>query len=503
MKHVAIYNDWIKQHATYSATRVGLVDDAKSVSRTYLEIDRRVDALAERLQTVFGVASGDRVVLVSKSCIEAFELQFACARIGAIFVPTNWRLSAEELGWIIQDCDPRVVFFDTEFSSICPDDRPRVEVALDASPDSPYEQLARANTRTAPARVEWENTWMILYTSGTTGRPKGAMLSYRMMHLNAVSWLSPSRIGARSVFLCSMPTFHTGGLNCYSNSVLYAGGTVIVQRDYDPKRALEILSDPVRRVSHFFGTPTHYSLLTQVQGFSDTPLPALEIAGMGGSPSSNALVKDLMQSGLPMQPAYGMTEIGPAIFVTEMHDVQRKIGSCGHPTMHVEMKIVDVDGATCQTGEAGELWVRGPVCMTGYWNKPEATRDAFVEGWFKTGDGAKIDEDGYVYIVDRLKDMFISGGENVYPAEIERVLGDHPSVLLAAVVGVPDERWGEVGAAYVVLKAGASVTGTALLEHCAQRLARYKIPKTLEIRDDLPRNASGKILKRAIRKPPL
>ena len=416
-------------------------------------------------------------------------------------MPTNWRLSSEELGWIIQDCDPKVIFHDTEFFDICPGNKPRVEISIDAASDSAYEQLASAAIRCKPSRVEWESTWMILYTSGTTGRPKGAMLSYQMMHLNAVSWLSPSKISASSVFLCAMPTFHTGGLNCYSNSVLYAGGTVIVQRDYEPKRALEILSDPTLGVSHFFGTPTHYSLLTQVPGFSGTPLPALQIAGMGGSPSSNALVKDLMASGLPMQPAYGMTEIGPAIFVTEMHDVQRKVGTCGHPTMHVEMKIVDGNGETCKTGEAGELWVRGPVCMSGYWNKPEATRDAFAEGWFKTGDGAKIDADGYVYIVDRLKDMFISGGENVYPAEIERVLGDHPCVLLAAVVGVPDERWGEVGAAYVVLKAGTLCTEATLLEHCGQRLARYKIPKTLEIRDDLPRNASGKILKRAIRKP--
>jgi fatty-acyl-CoA synthase len=194
-----------------------------------------------------------------------------------------------------------------------------------------------------------------------------------------------------------------------------------------------------------------------------------------------------------------MTEIGPAIFVTEMHDVERKMGSCGHPTLHTEIKVVDEQGRTCDVGQAGELCVRGPVCMSGYWNNAEATRNAFDNGWFKTGDGARIDEEGYVHIVDRLKDMFISGGENVYPAEIERVLGDHPAVLLSAVIGVPDERWGEVGAAYVVLKDGAQASEAELRLHCTSRLAKYKVPKRISLVPDLPRNASGKILKRALR----
>jgi fatty-acyl-CoA synthase len=207
----------------------------------------------------------------------------------------------------------------------------------------------------------------------------------------------------------------------------------------------------------------------------------------------------LMDKGLPMQPAYGMTEIGPAIFVTEMHDVRNKVGTCGHPTLHVEMKIVDYDGSTCATGVAGELWVRGPVCMSGYWNNEAATRQSFEGCWFKTGDGARVDEQGYVFIVDRLKDMFISGGENIYPAEVERVLGDHPAVLMAAVIGVANEKWGEVGVAFVVPKGGQSVDEAALLTHCRARLARYKIPKSFRIVDDLPKNASGKILKRQLK----
>lgn len=494
---MAIYNDWIEHHARFRPSRVALMDDTKRTSVTYGQLHERVGALAAALRNKYQVGPRDRVVLVSKSCNEAFELQFACARLGAVFVPTNWRLSAEELNWIIDDCDPKVVFHDAEFAHLVSQSRPRVQIELQGP--SVYETLAAQAERAPCETAQWEDTWMILYTSGTTGRPKGAMLSYRMMHFNVLSWLGPSRITDRSVFLCSMPTFHTGGLNCYSNPVLYSGGTVIIQRDYDATRALALMADRQLGVSHFFGTPTHYLMLTEVPGFADTPLPSLEIAGMGGAPSSNSLVVTLMDKGLPMQPAYGMTEIGPAIFVTEMHDVRNKVGSCGHPTLHVEMKIVDDDGAPCAAGVAGELWVRGPVCMSGYWNNEAATRQSFEDGWFKTGDGARTDAQGYVFIVDRLKDMFISGGENVYPAEVERVLGDHPAVLMAAVIGVPHEKWGEVGAAFVVPKGGQSIDEEALLTHCRAKLARYKIPKTFRIVDDLPKNASGKIQKRQLK----
>lgn len=499
MEQAAVYNDWIEHHAKFRPWRRALVDDTKGTAVTFGELHCRVNALAAALQGQFGVRRGDRVVLVSKSCSEAFELQFACARVGAIFVPTNWRLSADELQWIVTDCGPKVVFHDAEFKHLIAVDCQSVEIDVGASLNSPYEQLARSTGSLVAERMQWEEIWMILYTSGTTGRPKGAMLSYRMMHFNVLCWLSPTRITDQSVFLCAMPTFHTGGLNCYSNPILYAGGTVVIQREYEPARALALLADKTVGVTHFFGTPTHYSMLTQVPGFANTPLPTLEIAGMGGSPSSNSLVRDLVATGLPMQPAYGMTEIGPAIFVTEMDDVARKIGSCGHPTLHTEIKVVDSQGRTCNTGESGELCVRGPVCMSGYWNNAEATRSSFDDGWFKTGDGARIDEDGYVYIVDRLKDMFISGGENVYPAEIERVLGDHPAVLLSAVIGIPNEQWGEVGAAYVVLKEGAHASEADLRVHCTSRLAKYKVPKSISLVPDLPRNASGKIMKRAIR----
>ncbi|MCV0438915.1 MAG: long-chain fatty acid--CoA ligase [Hydrogenophaga sp.] len=499
MEQVAIYNDWIEHHGRFRPQHRALVDDAKGTSVSFVELNRRVGALAAALQSRFDVQRGDRVVLVSKSCSEAFELQFACARVGAIFVPTNWRLSADELQWIVADCGPKAVFHDAEFKHLITGSQPSVEISVDASPNSPYEVLARSGASVVAHRMQGEDIWMILYTSGTTGRPKGAMLSYRMMHVNVLNWLSPTRITDRSVFLCAMPTFHTGGLNCYSNPVLYAGGTVVIQRDYEPSRALALMADKSVGITHFFGTPTHYSMLTQVPDFAHTPLPTLEIAGMGGSPSSNALIRDLVATGLPLQPAYGMTEIGPAIFVTEIHDVARKIGSCGHPTLHTEIKVVDEQGGACAVDQAGELYVRGPVCMSGYWNNAEATRNSFDDGWFKTGDGARIDEDGYVHIVDRLKDMFISGGENVYPAEIERVLGDHPAVLLSAVIGVADERWGEVGAAYVVLKDSAQASETELRAHCTLRLAKYKVPKSITLVPDLPRNASGKILKRAIK----
>lgn len=501
MDHDLIYNDWLSHHSRYRGARLALVDDSKEVSLTYRELERRVDALGGALQARHGIRFGDRVALVSKSCSEAFELQFACARIGAIFVPINWRLSAEELQWILADCDPGVTFYDAGFGHLVPPDCPSVPIDARASKESAYERLTQCDRPAVPCRVDAEAIWMIVYTSGTTGRPKGAMLSFRMIHANVMCWLSPARIGHRSVFLCSMPTFHTGGLHCYSSAVLYAGGTVIVQRDYEPARALALMADDSLRVTHFFGTPTHYAWLTQCPAYAPGALKYLEVAGLGGAPCANALIEQLLDDGVPLQPAYGMSEIGPAIFVTELDAARRKLGSCGHPTLHVEMKVVDANGASCAEGTVGELWVRGPLTMSGYWRNADATRSAFEDGWFKTGDGVLVDEDGYVHVVDRLKAMFISGGENIYPAEIERVLGDHPAVLLSAVIGVDDAHWGEVGAAFVVLKSGATATAAELLEFCGSRIARFKVPKTLTLMPDLPRNASGKILKRALARP--
>lgn len=499
------YHDWIDHHARNKPHKLAVSDLASSRRLTYREFHARIGSLASFLSRDCSIGPGDRVCVIAKSCLEAFEIQFACARIGAIFLPVNWRLTPHELEYILGNATPAVLLCETEFVAVAEQlvgqvpGCALVEFAGGAG-DTRYERGIAAHRETAFAGppVDMESTWLILYTSGTTGHPKGAMLSYRMMLTNVLNF-GPARLTPDSVFLCAMPTFHTGGLNCYSNPVFHAGGTVLVMREFDPAAALVLLQDRDAGITHFFGTPAHYLFISQQDRFDDASFPALAIAGLGGAPSSDALAERWLKKGVPLQPAYGMTEIGPAILICELDQVRRKIGSAGQPVMHIDFKIATSDGGEMPVGKVGEIWVKGPVLMSGYWKRPDASAEAFCDGWFRTGDAAYRDDDGFVFIVDRLKDMFISGGENVYPVEVENVICAVSGVVAAAVVGVPDPTWGEVGRAFVIAKDNSAAMSEAIIAHCQTRLAKFKIPKSIVFVDDLPRTASGKVLKRDLR----
>ncbi len=499
------YYDWIGHHARSKPDKLAVTDLATDRRLTYHEFDARVSALAAFLSRDCAIRQGDRACIIAKSCVEAFELQFACARIGAIFLPVNWRLTVHELEYIVTNATPGVLLVEEEFAGVAGQlagrvDGCRVVVFSGGSPDTSYEKglTARRGTKLESLAIDMESTWLILYTSGTTGHPKGAMLSYRMMLTNVLNF-GPARITQDTVFLCAMPTFHTGGLNCYSNPVFHAGGTVLIMRDFDPASALALLEDGDAGITHFFGTPAHYLFVGQQPGFESATFPALKIAGLGGAPATDTLVSQWVDKGVPLQPAYGMTEIGPAIVITELDRVRDKIGSAGQPALHVDFKIAGPDGHELDVGEVGEIWVKGPVLMSGYWQRPDATAESFRDGWFLTGDAAYRDADGFVFIVDRLKDMFISGGENVYPVEVENVISAAPGVSAVAVIGVMDETWGEVGRAFVIRKEGHEVTSDAVIAHCQSRLAKFKIPKSIVFVDEFPRTASGKVLKRDLR----
>jgi fatty-acyl-CoA synthase len=499
------YADWIAHHAKSRPQHIAVREATGGRAVSYAELDRRITLLAAGLAADHRVGPGDRVMVITKNCLEAFELLFACARLGAIFVPVNWRLALPEVRYIARDAEPRVVVHESEFaqSAAAATDATAaaaIEIAA-ADPTRGYERLL---TRALPAgwqprAVDWESTWKILYTSGTTGNPKGAMLSYRMMYFNVLNFASPVKLGCDSTFLCVMPLFHTGGLNCYATPVFYFGGTVVLMREFDPAQALAMMSDPALRISHFFGVPQIYSALAQLDEFAAAEFPAMVVAGAGGAPASDTLVKRWLDKGVPLQPAYGMTEIGPAITIIPLDRVQQKIGSAGQPAMNLELRITDQTGAPVERGRIGEIRVRGPVVMSGYWRNPAATEAAMGDGWFRTGDAARMDEDGFVFIVDRFKDMYISGGENVYPNEVENVISACPGVLSVAVIGVGDEQWGEVGCAYVVPLAGHTLTAELIEAHCRPNLARYKIPKKFVFVGELPRTASGKVMKRELR----
>jgi fatty-acyl-CoA synthase len=325
------------------------------------------------------------------------------------------------------------------------------------------------------------------------------MITHGMTFWNVVNLGGPAEISYASVFLCVLPLFHTGGLNCYSNPVFHAGGTVIVPRAFEPGEALALIHDPQVGLTHFFGVPAHYQFMCQHERFAHTDLSRIKVAGVGGAPMPVPLLEIWLARGVALNQGYGMTETSPAVLVLDRRDAARKIGSAGQKVLHTEVRIVDETGLDVPVGEMGELWVRGPNITPGYWNRPNANLSSFTDGWLHTGDAARVDEEGFYYIVDRTKDMYISGGENVYPAEVESVLYQLPELAEAAIIGVADERWGEVGKAIVVLKPGCSLSAEQIIDHCRDNLARFKLPRSVQFVEALPRNATGKVHKPTLR----
>ncbi|MEZ5340901.1 MAG: long-chain fatty acid--CoA ligase [Acidimicrobiales bacterium] len=375
-------------------------------------------------------------------------------------------------------------------------------VAIDGGiASSDYEQAVARFDGESVDRVDLthDDLITIMYTSGTTGLPKGAMITHGMNFWNAVNLGIPAGVGLDTVHLNVLPLFHTGGLNCYSNPVLHAGGTVVLLKGFDPGETLQVLGDPAQGITHFFAVPAPYQFMMQHPDFADTDLSRLRIAGVGGAPCAQTIMDTWFERGVSLAQGFGMTETSPACIFLDPGDALRKIGSTGKPLLHTEARIVNEMGEDCGPDEIGELWVAGPNITPGYWNRPDATADAFEGRWLKTGDAARMDDEGFYFIVDRWKDMYISGGENVYPAEIENVLYQLPQVAEAAIIGIPSDKWGEVGLAVLALKPGATLDRATVIEHCVSRLAKFKIPSDIAIVDALPRNATGKVLKRDLR----
>jgi len=497
--------DWIRHHVANRPGKEAVRDLGTERSFTYADLDRRIDAMAAYF-TSLGIGRGDRVAVLAHNGVEYFDVQFACARTGAICVLLNWRLTVTELEYIVNDSSPMLLVHDASFTEPAEELQRRCSIgtllAIDGgTPDSPYEAvLAGYDGRPVERAVlTHDDVITIMYTSGTTGLPKGAMITHGMNFWNCVNLGVPAGVGLDTVHLNVLPLFHTGGLNCYSNPVLHAGGTVVIQQAFEPAETLRILGDPGQGITHFFAVPAPYQFMMQHPDFGDTDLSRLRIAGVGGAPCALAIMERWMERGVLLAQGFGMTETSPACIFLDPGDALRKIGSTGKALMHTEFRIVAEDGTDAGPDEVGELWVAGPNITPGYWNRPDATADSFEGRWLKTGDAARIDDEGFVYIVDRWKDMYISGGENVYPAEVENVLYQLPEVAEAAIIGVPHERWGEVGLAVIAVKPGATLDRAAVVEHCVERLAKFKVPNDIAIVEQLPRNATGKVLKRELR----
>lgn len=499
-----IRTDWFERWALYSPDRPAITDQESGRTFTWSEANRIINRLARVFIDEYAVERGSRVAILSTNEVEYIFAFFALQKTGAILVPVNYRLAPREVAHILRDCTPRLFIVQSEFEEAARDARQQAAQAdarmvhFDGA-DSLIgrmfnEQLDDAQV---PMEAEFDTPCMILYTSGTTGAPKGAIITHGMLFWNSVNTSMRLNIVQWDVTLTFAPFFHTGGWNVLTTPFLHRGAHVVLLKKFDPGEVLRLCDE--LRVSVLFGVPTMMDMMYRADAFAGVSLDSVRYAIVGGEPMPVALSQAWQEKGVPIRQGYGLTEFGPNVFSLNEEDAVRKIGSIGFPNFYVDTRIVDDADNDLPAGEVGELLLRGPVCTPGYWNNPAATAETIRDGWLHTGDLVRRDEEGYFYVVDRKKDMFISGAENVYPAEVEHFLRTHPDVENAAVIGVSDDTWGEVGKAFIVLNEDAATDADDILAYCRGNLAKFKIPKYVEFVEALPVSDSGKILKKQLK----
>ena len=496
---------WMSKRSQMHPERIALTVPGGGgyVHVTYAQLNRRVNRLARALRSA-GLSRGDRVAILSLNCPEFVELLFAAAKAGLIVVPLNVRLAVPEWRYQLADSGARLLLVGPEFAAHGPvlQQETTVErvIVLPAPGETgEYGAWLAAHSDDEPVLpageppVTLDERFIICYTSGTTGKPKGAVLTQGNQFANALNSCMTLDISGRDTTITLLPMFHVGGIGLFTLPTLYAGGRVVLPRRFDPGEALRLIE--TERVTIVFGVPTIHRALLQHPDFDKTDFRSVRYFYSGGAPCPVDLIRAFHSRGLAFGQGYGLTETSPTHFLLVPEDFERKAGSIGRPALHAEARIVDANGQDLPPGQVGEVVVRGPNVFKEYWGKPQETAAAFRDGWFRTGDLGWADEEGCVTLVGRLKEMIISGGENIYPVEVEQVLESHPDIVEAAVVGLPDPHWGETPHAAIVLRPGANLDSAALSAWCRQRLAGYKVPKSFTVVEALPRNAAGKVEK--------
>ncbi|MFF1640467.1 long-chain fatty acid--CoA ligase [Streptomyces sp. NPDC058246] len=486
---------WPARRARKTPHRTALIHGDTALS--YAELHTRTTRLAQALRAL-GLRRGDRIAYLGPNHPAYLETLFAAGLLGAVFVPLNPRLAGPEIAYQLGDSGAKALVYAPSLAGLVAGLPGSTDVRTFVEVGARYEELiAGAADEPIDQPVTADDTCIIMYTSGTTGRPKGAMLTHSNLTWNAVNVLVDHDLTADERALVCAPLFHTAGLNMLTLPVLLKGGTCVLVESFDPAATLDLIER--HRITFMFGVPTMFDQVARHPRWADADLSALRILTCGGSPVPTPLIAAYHQRGLTFLQGYGMTEAAPgALFLDAEHAVD-KAGSAGVPHFFSDVRVVRPDLTPVDVGETGEVVVRGPHVMPGYWGLPDETSAVFADGWFRSGDAARVDEDGYVFIVDRIKDMIISGGENIYPAEIEDLLLAHPDIVECAVIGVADDKWGEVPRAVVVPREGVALEPDAVLASLAGRLAKYKIPKSVVVADELPRTASGKLLKAQVR----
>jgi fatty-acyl-CoA synthase len=493
--------DWIRKWSSLQPHKRALIFE--DCPFTYQEVNHRTNQLCHFLLGL-GVQRGDRIFVLLYNCHQYIEIFFALSKIGAILVPLNWRLAGPELEFIIKDSGSRMLIFEPEFEEVMASIRPSLNLSdgdyISVGSPCPawakdYEKGLQENPIHEPGLDVPSgdlDPHILMYTSGTTGVPKGAILSHRKTFFNALNSDIFYNLTSEDIMIVSRPLFHSGGLLVEAAPVLYKGGTLVLKKRFRSHEILEAIQK--YRVTLLEMAATVYQFILQECDLTQYDLSSIRCYFTGGERVPKAMLKEYYRKGITISQIFGQTEASTITSLSPDAAVL-KIGSVGLPVFHGEVRIVDKTGKNVRPGEVGEIIIKGPTLMSGYWNRPDLTAETIRDGWLYTGDLARRDEEGYIYIVDREKDMYVSGGENVYPAEIEKVLHTHPKIFDAGIVGVPDEKWGEVGKAFIVLKPGETMGNGEVFEFLKGKVAKYKIPKYAEYIEELPKTASGKIQK--------
>jgi fatty-acyl-CoA synthase len=496
---------WITKWASIQPKKCAIIFEGKRF--TYEEFNSRVNRLSSMMLDL-GIKKGDRVGVLLRNSNIYIEAFFALSKIGAILVPLNFRLTGPELKFILNDSGAETLLFGEEFIELVEGIRPVIHVkkgnfifvgAATPSWALEYEKGIERRSAKEPVldgHIGGEDPHIIMYTSGTTGTPKGAILSHRKTFFNALNANIYYGLTPDDIMLISRPLFHSGGLLVQTAPMLYKGGTAVVRRRFRPEQILEDVEK--YRVTVLEAAATMFRFILEACDLGAYDLSSLRYCMTGGERVPPSLLRQYESKGIIITQTFGQTETSTITWLPYTEG-RRKLGSVGMPVFHADVKIVNKNGAEIQPGEIGEIIVSGPTLMTGYWRQPQLTAETIRDGWLHTGDLATIDEEGFMYIVDREKDMFISGGENVYPAEIEKVYLENGRIADVAIVGVPDEKWGEVGMAFIVLHQGAKMTEEEALKFCEGKIAKYKIPKSVMFVKELPRTAAQKIMRYKLR----
>jgi fatty-acyl-CoA synthase len=500
--------DLLTHRASLTPEREALVELENHQRYTFADLNARANRLAHFLRDRLGMNKGDRVSMLAHNCVAYIDLFYAVGKIGAILAPLNWRLGARELAYIVNDCRPKALFCGPSFADTLASLRAEVDIpayvalegaAIEGALD--YDASLEAVPDIEPARpqLDAEDPYCILYTSGTTGQPKGAVIPHRQVLWNCINTSASWGLSEQDVSPVFVPLFHAGGLFAFLTPLFYLGGKIILARGLEVDESLQVIEQEGCTV--ILGVPTIYQMWMKSPRFATADFRRVRWFVSGGAPCPEAIMSDWRKrKGVVFRQGYGLTEVGPNCFSMTDAESVTKSGSVGKPIFHTEMRIVDATGSERPAGEVGELLIRGPHVCSGYWENKEASSQTIRDGWFHTGDMARCDGDGFYYIAGRFKDMIISGGENIYAAEVEAAVLEHADIAEAALIGQPDEKFGEVGLIVAVAREGTSPTEASVLDICAEHLARYKIPKRVIFADALPYSPYGKVQKAELKK---